>query len=181
MQQNIPRNAGLGILMLLAATLAAAAEPTTPAPGDPADATLISRAEATMIAQAALENCAARGMPASVIVVDANGYLRAAFSDDNAKFVGLSTSRRKAVSVLTFGVSTHELQDRVQSDQQFAAQYGADERYHFSAGGLPIYRQGKLVAVIAVGGARNVDEDCAYAGLRLLSWASTEAAGVEAP
>ena len=134
---------------------------------------LITRAEATRIAQSALEECARRKQPASVVVVDADGFQRTAFSDDNAKFIGLSTSRQKAASVLAFKVSSRVLQMRVQSDKQFADQFGKDDRYHFSAGGVPIYKDGKLVAVIAVGGARDIDEDCALAGLAALPWATT--------
>jgi len=168
---------------LLAGTPVLAAEPA--APPTPPDTVIspdrITRAEATRIAQASLEECARRGMPASVVVVDSSGFQRAAFSDDNAKFVGLGTSARKAASVLAFKVSTHALQDRVQSDKAFADQYGKDARYHFSAGGLPIYKQGVLVAVIAVGGARNIDEECAVAGLKTLSWATTEPGAKAAP
>lgn len=134
----------------------------------------ITRAEATRVVQAALEDCVKRGQPASVVVVDVVGFQRAAFSDDNANAVGLSTSSKKAAVVLAFKVSTRSLQMRVQSDKQFADQYGKDERYHFSPGGVPIYKNEGLVAVIAEGGARNIDEDCAYAGLKTLSWAATE-------
>jgi para-nitrobenzyl esterase len=66
---------------------------------------------------------------------------------------------------------------RLQGDPQFAAQYGKDPRFHFSPGGLPIYKQGKFVGLIAVGGARNIDEDCAHEGLKTIAWASTPNSG----
>jgi len=149
---------------------AVAAEPDPVISGD-----LISRTEATRAAEAALESCSTRGQPASVVVMDANGYVRAALSDDGAKPIGLTTSNGKALAVLTFKESTRDLVARLQADRQFADQYGKDSRFHFSPGGLPIYKQGKFVALISVGGARNIDEDCARDGLKTLTWASTTA------
>jgi Raf kinase inhibitor-like YbhB/YbcL family protein len=107
--------------------------------------------------------------------MDANGYTRAALSDDGAKPIGLSTSNGKAAAVLTFKASTRELAARLQSDKQFSDQYAKDPRFHFSPGGIPLYKQGKFVALIAVGGARNIDEDCARDGVKTLAWATTEA------
>lgn len=168
----------LGTTALAAiALMAGAAEAAPKEPGTPASAELISRADATKAAQAALADCIARGQPASVVILDAEGFQRAAFSDDGAKYIGLHTSAQKAASVLAFGVSTRELQARVASDPHFAEQFGKDERYHFSPGGLPIYRKGKLVAIIAVGGAMGIDEECARAGLKALGWGSASAAG----
>ena len=141
-----------------------------PEPGIASD---ITRAEATHAAETALAACAARGQPASVVVMDAAGHVRAAFSDDGAKPIGLTTSNGKAAAVLTFKESTRDLVARLQGDPQFAAQYGKDPRFHFSPGGLPIYKQGKFVGLIAVGGGRDIDEDCAKEGFKTITWAST--------
>jgi uncharacterized protein GlcG (DUF336 family) len=161
-------------LTLLAVMTASVTANAKEDPETPMSAELISRADATQIAQAALRECAARGLPASVIVTDSAGHLRAAFSDDNAKLIGIVSSSTKVNSVVDFKLSTRALQTRAQSDKAFAEKYGKDERYHFSPGGLPIYKNGKFVAIIAVGGARNIDEECALAALKTLSWASTE-------
>jgi Raf kinase inhibitor-like YbhB/YbcL family protein len=149
------------------ATSALAADP------EPGMASDMTRAEATHAAEVALAACAARGQPASVVVMDADGRVRVQFSDDGAKPIGLTTSNGKAAAVLLFKESTRDLVARLQGDPQFAAQYGQDARFHFSPGGLPIYKQGKFVGLIAVGGARNIDEDCALEGLKTIAWAST--------
>ena len=138
-------------------------------------ADLISRADATRAVEAALAACAARGEPATALVMDVNGSVRAELSDDGAKVIGLSTSAGKAAAVLTFKESTRDLVARLQADAGFAAQYGKDPRFHFSPGALPIYKNGQFVALIAVGGARDIDEDCAREGLKTLSWATTTA------
>lgn len=137
------------------------------------DANQITHVEALALAQAALQSCKAQGYAVNVQVVDADGHLRVALAGDNAKLAGLATAPQKVASVLAFRASTRELQARLASDPAFAAQFGKDPRYHFSPGGLPIYKVGKLVAVIAVGGARQVDESCALEALKLLPWART--------
>jgi uncharacterized protein GlcG (DUF336 family) len=175
---------GIGVLTLtLAGMVVRAAEPA-PAPRPPqpvASPELITLAEATRMVQAALQDCARRSQPASAALVDANGFQRVALSDDNAKLIGVIHSTRKAAAVLYFKVSTQVLQTRAENDKQFAEQYGKDERYLLQSGGLPIYKEGKLVAAFAVGGAADFNEACALAGIKAVSWASTDNTGHPAP
>ena len=149
-----------------------AKETAKESPETPLSPDFISRADATQLAQAALKECAARNLPATVLVTDSAGHMRVAMSDDNAKLIGIGSSQTKVNSVLDFKMSTRALQERAQSDKAFADKYGKDERYHFSPGAFPIYRNGKFVAILAVGGGRNIDEECALAALKTLSWAS---------
>jgi uncharacterized protein GlcG (DUF336 family) len=162
----------LATIALLVSLAASGAEPAATPPLASPD--LISWADANRMAQAALQDCARRGQPTSVLIVDATGFERVAFSDDNAKPIGVIHTRRKAAAVLAFKVSTQVLEARAKTDKPFADQYGKDERYLLMAGGLPIYKAGKLVAAISVGGSGNVNEDCAAAGVKALSWATTE-------
>ncbi|MHA4869876.1 GlcG/HbpS family heme-binding protein [Duganella sp. PWIR1] len=136
------------------------------------DTTLITQPEALSLAQAAIQACKAQGMSVNVQVADADGHLRVALASENATLAGLNTAPQKIAGVLAFHVSTRDLQTRVGSDPAFAAQYGKDTRYHFSPGGLPIYKAGKFVAVIAVGGGRTIDESCAIEALKILPWAT---------
>jgi uncharacterized protein GlcG (DUF336 family) len=159
---------------LLVTLNSGAAQPGPPAPLATTD--LISLADATRMARAALEECAKRGQPTTALVVDANGFERVALSDDNAKLIGVVHTRRKAATVLQFKVSSQALQTRAASDKAFADQYGKDERYLLQGGGLPIYRDGKLVAVISVGGSGDVNDACAQAGVKAVSWATMEPA-----
>lgn len=137
------------------------------------DSNQITQAEALVIAQAAIQACKSQGMSVNVQVADADGHLRVALASENATLAGFATAPQKIASVLAFHASTRDLQGRLTSDPGFAAQYGKDSRYHFSPGGLPIYKAGKFVAVIAVGGGRTVDESCAIEALKLLPWAKT--------
>ena len=171
---------GIGVLALAASLASFAADAPAaapaPAPGSPgslASAELISLADAMRMAQAAMADCAKRGQPTTVAVVDATGFQRLALSDDNAKLIGVVHTGRKAAAVLAFKVSSQVLQDRAASDKSFANQYGKDERYLLQGGALPIYRGDKLVAVISVGGSGNENDNCAQAGVKAVSWAST--------
>lgn len=169
------RTAHVALLALLASVAAVAADAPSgpPAAGSLASPDLITQADAIRMAQAAMADCARRGQPTTVVVVDATGFQRLALSDDNAKFIGVVHTRLKAAAVLAFRESTQVLQTRATTDKPFADQYGKDERYLLQAGGLPVYRGGKLVAAISVGGSGNVNEDCAQAGVKALSWATT--------
>ena len=160
---------------LIALCLAEACVPASVASQTQAsiDANQITQSEALTLAQGAIEACHLRGMAANVQVADADGHLRVALASENAALAGLTTAPQKIASVLAFHSSTRALQTRLANDPAFAAQYGNDVRYHFSPGGLPLYKAGKFVAVIAVGGGRNIDEDCAIEALKLLPWAKT--------
>ena len=161
--------------LVLAVSPAFAAQSAGTPPEPLASADLITLADATRMAHAALAECTKRGQPASVLVVDATGLLRAAFVDDNGKAIGVDHNNRKVAAVLAFKVSTQALQARVQSDKPFADKYSKDERYFLMGGGLPIYRNGTFVAAISAGGAGGVNnEPCAIAGVKAISWASYE-------
>jgi uncharacterized protein GlcG (DUF336 family) len=164
-------------LLLCAAALAAAAWAGGAGAQAPAAASidpgLITQAEALAIAHGAIQACKSQGMSVNVQVADADGHLRVALASENATLAGLVTAPQKVAGVLAFHASTRDLQARLASDPAFAAQYGKDPRYHFSPGGLPLYKAGRFVAVIAVGGGRTVDESCAIEALKLLPWART--------
>jgi len=162
-------------LALLAIGTAFAAEPA-PAPAMPEPVTitadLISRADAIQLVSASLDACEAKGERVTALVMDAKGYLRAELSDDNANSIGLMTSSQKAAAVLLFQASTGDLAARLKSDPQFASQYAKDPRFHFSPGAFPLYRAGKFVALLAVGGGHAIDADCAQVALKTLPWVS---------
>lgn len=134
------------------------------------DTSLITQADAQALAQAAIAACREQDMSVTAQVADADGNLRVSLSADHASLAGIKSAPQKLASVLTFHATTRALQARVASDPAFAAQYGKDPRYHFAPGGLQLYRNGKFVAVLAVGGGRAIDESCALAAVNVLPW-----------
>ncbi len=154
--------AALG-LALFAGGVRAQTLPTPPnvPPNVPFDATLMTLPVATQLVEASIAACEAKGEHPSALVMDADGNLRALMSADGGSSIGLYSSQHKARTVLDFKMSTRDAMTRLQSDKAFEDKYGKDERYFFHPGALPLYRGGKLVAVLAVGGGHQIDEDCA--------------------
>src|SRR5689334_9132602 len=169
------RSAPVAACALFASLAASGAEPAANSPMSLASPELISLSDAMKMAQAAMQECAKRNQPTTVVIEDSNGFQRVALSDDKAKLIGVVHTRRKAATVLQFKESSEVTQKRAETDKAFADQYGKDERYLLQGGGLPIYRDGKLVAVISVGGSGNENDACAQAGVKAVSWASTAA------
>jgi glc operon protein GlcG len=163
-------------LVGLAVAVSLSSGAQTPAPAKEMDTISpvpLSLADARHMADAALESCKRRGHPTAAFVLDSEGQLRVALSDDHAGSVGLRTAPRKAAAVLAFRVSSKDLEARVLSDKQFAARYGNDDRYVFHDGAVPIYRHGVFVGVLALGGAHGFDELCAQDGLKALPGATS--------
>lgn len=167
--------AGLTVLLMLYSMRAPAEDAfPTPKPNAMASPELISLRDATRLAQATLEACAKLGQPASVVVVDADGFQRVALSDDHALYIGITTAAQKAFTVLTFRTATELLQKRASTDSKFAEQYSKERGYRLSPGGLPLYRGDRFVGALAVAGSREHERECAYAGLRGLSWVTAK-------
>lgn len=160
------------LLMPFFATQAGSQGPAAPAEAHIA-ADLITRADALKVVDGSLAACERLGETAAAFVTDVDGNLRAALSSDGGNPIGLRTATLKTAAVLQFKSSTRALAERLKSNPAFAAQYGNDPRYFFHPGALPIYRDGKLVAVLAVGGGHDKDESCALEALKLLPWART--------
>jgi hypothetical protein len=79
----------------------------------PASAQLLQRKElsypiALTIAQAALEDCKARGYATSVVVVDRGGNTVVALRGDNASAHTMENARRKAYTAMTFKMTTDD-------------------------------------------------------------------------
>src|SRR5258707_7170489 len=77
----------------------------------PASAQLLQRKElsyaiALTIAQAALDDCKARGYATSVVVVDRGGNTVVALRADNASAHTMENARRKAYTAMTFKMTT---------------------------------------------------------------------------
>jgi uncharacterized protein GlcG (DUF336 family) len=79
--------------------------------------------------------------------------------------IGITSSGRKTLTVMTFKASTRALRERLATDKAFAEGPGKDARYYFSPGGLPLFRGDRFVGVLAVGGGHALDEECALEAL----------------
>ena len=130
----------------------------------PASAQLLQRKElsypiALTIAQAALDDCKARGYATSVVVVDRGGNTVVALRADNA-----SDARRKAYTAMTFKMTTAEfIKDMatrpVRREQTTLPNVIAID------GGVPLKVGDDVIGGVGLSGSPGVDEPCVMAGI----------------
>ncbi|MET7632455.1 MULTISPECIES: GlcG/HbpS family heme-binding protein [unclassified Streptomyces] len=95
----------------------------------------------------------AAGVAAAVSVLDAGGHLLAFRRDDRAVLIAGETSTRKAYTALQLGAPTADLVDAVQPGGLFHTLPTAlDRPLLFIAGGVPVFRDGRLIGAVGVGG-----------------------------
>jgi uncharacterized protein GlcG (DUF336 family) len=113
----------------------------------------------------------AAGVTAAVTVLDAGGHLLAFRRDDRAVLIAGETSTRKAYTALQLGAPTADLVDAVQPGGLFHTLPTAlDRPLLFIAGGVPVFRDGRLIGAIGVGGgAPEQDHGFATAAVEALA------------
>jgi glc operon protein GlcG len=110
----------------------------------------------------------------SIAIVDVNGDLVCFERMDGTTVRGVTASQGKARAALLFGMPTKEVQDSVAVGKPLSATItlptgGAWELTPMQ-GGLPIMKDGKVVAAIGAGGSAPAqDEKIAQAGIDALS------------
>ncbi|MEU7132887.1 heme-binding protein [Streptomyces sp. NPDC046261] len=109
--------------------------------------------EADALVAAARRAADEQGIRAAVTVLDAGGHLLAFRRDDRAVLIAGETSTRKAFTALQLGAPTADLVDAVQPGGLFHTLPTAlDRPLLFIAGGVPLYRDGRLVGAVGIGG-----------------------------
>jgi uncharacterized protein GlcG (DUF336 family) len=109
--------------------------------------------DAELLVAAARTAAEAAGVTAAVTVLDAGGHLLAFRRDDRAVLIAGETSTRKACTALQLGAPTVDLVDAVQPGGLFHTLPTAlDRPLLFIAGGVPAFRDGRLIGAVGVGG-----------------------------
>jgi uncharacterized protein GlcG (DUF336 family) len=109
--------------------------------------------DAELLVVAARTAAEAAGVTAAVTVLDAGGHLLAFRRDDRAVLIAGETSTRKAYTALQLGAPTADLVDVVQPGGLFHTLPTAlDRPLLFIAGGVPVFRDGRLIGAVGVGG-----------------------------
>ncbi|MFG2557375.1 heme-binding protein [Streptomyces sp. NPDC048496] len=109
--------------------------------------------DAELLVAAARTAAEAAGVTAAVTVLDAGGHLLAFRRDDRAVLIAGETSTRKAYTALQLGAPTAGLVDTVQPGGPFHTLPTAlDRPLLFIAGGVPVFRDGRLIGAVGVGG-----------------------------
>jgi uncharacterized protein GlcG (DUF336 family) len=120
---------------------------------------------ALTIAQAAVENCAAKGYAESAVVVDRDGETVVAIRGDNAGPHTMENARRKAYTAMTFRLSTTEYAKRFADNNPVVRQQVTLPNVIAIPGGLPIKVGDEVVGGVGASGSPGVDEPCVQAGL----------------
>src|ERR1700730_11057578 len=135
----------------------------------PASAQLLQRKDlsypiALTIAQAALDDCKARGYATSVVVVDRGGNTVVALRADNASAHTMENARRKAYTAMTFKMTTAEfIKDMatrpVRREQTTLPNVIAID------GGVPLKVGNDVIGGVGLSGSPGIDEQCVMAGV----------------
>lgn len=148
----------LKTLFVLAACAGSSAYAQTPASQTPASLTL---SQATELAQAAVQACAAKNYQVAATVVDRGGNVLAMLRSDLSGPHTADASRRKAYTSLTMRAPTSALANAIENNPG-ARQLVAIDDFLILAGGVPIKVGNETIGAIGVGGAPggNLDEEC---------------------
>jgi uncharacterized protein GlcG (DUF336 family) len=121
-------------------------------------------------AEAALKACVDQGLTPTVTISDREGVARVVLVADGAGPVSISTSRRKAYSAASLGISTAQLAKN--AAEMHIIPESVDPELLPLPGGFPIVSHNVVVGGIGVGGAdrgtSSSDEACAQAGLEAI-------------
>jgi uncharacterized protein GlcG (DUF336 family) len=146
-----------GLICLAGTTPACAVEPASDG---------VALAPALQLAQAAIDECKARGYPASASVVDAKGVVRVTLRGDGAIKPPVAAPI-KAFTAFTFNQSGAEMEAREKTDADFRTQIEAHrDIYNNHAGSLPLRRGDVLIGGLAVADVpHEIADACARAAL----------------
>lgn len=128
---------------------------------------MITLKDAQRIIEAAQAMAVEVGQPMNIAVVDAGGNLIAHVRMDDAWIGSINISINKAYTSRAFDISTKDLGENSQPEQQFFGIHASnDGKIMIFAGGIPIKKEGKVVGAIGVSGGSGVqDHKVAEAGV----------------
>jgi glc operon protein GlcG len=131
---------------------------------------LINLATAKKIVDAAEAAAAAENLKVAISVVDANGDLVYLRRMDGTPAAGVTSAPGKARAAILFGLPTKEVADAVAAGKPVSTVITASGlaagTVTVQQGGIPVIKDGKVIAGIGVGGASSAqDEVIAKAGL----------------
>jgi len=114
---------------------------------------MLTLEDAKRIMAAGEKKAAAIKQPMNIAVVDEGGNLLAHIRMDGAWIGSIDIAINKAYTARAFDISTKELAEFSQPDQQF---YGIQNSNHgrviIFAGGIPLKRGGKVIGAVGVSG-----------------------------
>ena len=132
-------------------------------------------AESAAAAQAAVSACTAKNARVSVLVADSAGETIVLLSGDGAGVRSQLIARTKIAIVTRYKVPSGEVELRAKENPRLVEEARNDPNIGvLRGGGFPVIRSNEIIGSIAVSGASltgplGLDEECARAGLAVLS------------
>ena len=127
---------------------------------------MITLNDARRVIDAAEKKAEEIGQPMNIAIADTGGNLVAHVRMDGAWLGSIDISIKKAFTSRAFDISTKDLAENSQPNQQFFGIHASnDGRVMIFAGGIPLRKDGKVVGAIGVsGGSGDQDHSVAEAG-----------------
>jgi uncharacterized protein GlcG (DUF336 family) len=125
----------------------------------------ITYAIARMIVEGAIEACAARGYPASAVVVDRDGETIVAMRGDGAGIHTMENARRKAYTANTFKQTSDDYAKKFAEGNKTVLQQVTLPSVIAIGGGVPIKVGNEVIGAAGLSGSPGVDAECVNAGI----------------
>lgn len=140
---------------------------------------MITLKQARSIIAAAEAKADEIGQPMNIAVADGGGHLIAHIRMDGAWLGSIDISIKKAFTARAFDISTRDLATLARDGGEFFGINTSNEgRVMIFAGGVPLYREGRVVGAIGVSGGSGV-QDQAVAEEGAASFAAREPAAAD--
>lgn len=124
---------------------------------------MINLADAKRVVAAAEDKATAIGRPMNIAVVDVGGNLVCHMRMDDAWIGSIDIAINKAYTARAFDISTKDLAEQSQPDDQFFGIHASNHgRVIIFPGGIPLKRDGQVVGAVGVSGGFS-DQDQAVA------------------
>lgn len=156
-------------LVSVSVSVSVGAEPPAAAPVTEKAVPAPSAALALEAVQAAIAACRKSGYnEVAASVVDSSGELKVMMAADGTPpGHAVPRSAMKAVTALTYRMSSAAVQAKTQTDKAFAAEVEGNPKLVARAGGELLYSHGQIIGAMGVSGAPGGDKDdvCTLAGI----------------
>lgn len=142
---------------------------TQPAPGVPVYGSPIDLASAKQVLAAAEAEALRNGWAMVICIVDSTGHVVLLEKLDQAQYGSLEIARAKAETALNFRRATKVFEERLASGG-LALRFLSVRDVCALEGGIPLFRDAKVVGAIGVSGAKSTeDAQVAEAGAKVLA------------
>jgi uncharacterized protein GlcG (DUF336 family) len=131
----------------------------------------ISAEMANLLIQAAETKAKELGLKVATSIVDESGILKAFSRMDRAPLIAVDASKKKAITAVSFGLSTGEAwYDFIKDDPILNNGVSNIKDFMLLGGGLPVLDEDQIIGAIGVsGGHYKQDEACAEYALDVLN------------